>query len=309
MGFLPKRHRLLPCAEFYTINGSILFHNSIISKEVCRVFVLRCQSTSHLTYLVSFHRVTCHIQFIQSCKLHNHIFTHSYIHTFTHSYVHTLILSHIHTQHIHNINSYMVASVTQSFMWSYPFVSVLNCFKLPVLNNRPLEFTFFSCSKLPVLNNGPLEFTFFSCSKLPVLNNWPLEFTLLSCFKLLVLTMDRLSLPFILFQAASPKRRTAWVYFLSCFKLPVLNNGPLEFTFHHGSNGQFPPMNNLKSHFVFSQVSSPVRLVKGCLIHVFCLHTATIRVVGNLCHLSSYDYLTGSRQCLFHLTYIRLPYG
>ena len=76
-------------------------HNNIISKEVCRVFVLRCQSASHPTYLVSFHRVACHIQFIQSYKLH------PYIHAFIQSYIHTLILSHIHTlmrtQHTHGI--------------------------------------------------------------------------------------------------------------------------------------------------------------------------------------------------------------
>jgi len=56
---------------------------------------------------------------------------------------------------------------------------------------------FISCFKLPVLDNGPLEFTFF----------------------------------FILFQAASPKPRTVWVYLLSCFKWSVLNNGQLEFSF------------------------------------------------------------------------------
>jgi hypothetical protein len=47
------------------------------------------------------------------------------------------------------------------------------------------------CFKLLVLNNGPLEFTFLSYFKLPVLNNGPLEFH------------------FVLFQAASPKQRTA----------------------------------------------------------------------------------------------------
>jgi hypothetical protein len=65
------------------------------------VFVLRCQSASHLTCLVSFHQVTCHIQFIQSYKLH------PYIHALIQSYIHTLILSHIHTfmhtQYVHNV--------------------------------------------------------------------------------------------------------------------------------------------------------------------------------------------------------------
>jgi hypothetical protein len=75
-------------------------HNNIISKEVCRVFVLRCQSVSHLTCPVLFHRVTCHVEYIQSYKLRSYI---SYINTFTfiHSYIHTLLLSFIHI--IHNI--------------------------------------------------------------------------------------------------------------------------------------------------------------------------------------------------------------
>ena len=39
------------------------------------------------------------------------------------------------------------------------------------------------------------------------------------------------------------------------------------------------------------------------------LHTAIIRVVGTLCLLSSYNYLTDSRQYFFNLTFIRLSYG
>jgi len=99
---------------------------------------------------------------------------------------------------MHNMNSYMVASVTQSLVWPYPFVSVLNCFKLPVLNNGPLESTFLyrfilfqavspkqrtvwvyllPCFKPPVLNNEPLEFTFLSCFNWSVLNNGHRVFT------------------------------------------------------------------------------------------------------------------------------------
>jgi hypothetical protein len=98
----------------FTPSTARFVHNNITSREVSRVFVLRCQSASHPTYLVSFHRVACHIQFIQSYKLH------PYIHAFIQSYIHTLILSRIHTfiytQHIHNINSYRVASVIQSLV-------------------------------------------------------------------------------------------------------------------------------------------------------------------------------------------------
>jgi len=107
--------------------------NDTISKEACRVLVLRCRSTSQLTCLVSFHRVSSVIYsytVVQSYKLY--IYTiicsyklHPYIHTFIQPYIHALIFSHIHTHHIHNINSYMVASVTQSLVCSYPLSSVL----------------------------------------------------------------------------------------------------------------------------------------------------------------------------------------
>jgi hypothetical protein len=116
-------------------------------------------------------------RFIESSVIYSLYSRTNYIHAFIQSYIRTFIHSHIHTQHMHNINSYMVASVTQSFVWSYPFVSVLSRFKLLVLNNGPLEFTFLSCFKPPVLNNGPLEFPFLSCFKPPVLNNGPLEST------------------------------------------------------------------------------------------------------------------------------------
>jgi len=88
----------------------------------------------HLTCLVLSHQVhLSHTIYIQLYKLYNY--------TSIHSYIHTLTLSCIQ-QHMHNINSYMVASVTQSLISSYPFSSVLNCFKWKVLNNGQLESTF-----------------------------------------------------------------------------------------------------------------------------------------------------------------------
>jgi len=78
----------------FTPSAARLVHNNIISKEVCRVFVLRCHSASHLTCFVSFHRVHLsyaiiqsynHLQFIQSNKSHS----------FIQLYIHTWILSHI----------------------------------------------------------------------------------------------------------------------------------------------------------------------------------------------------------------------
>jgi hypothetical protein len=139
--FLP--HQQL---DFFTIASS--------PRRFVEVFVRRCQSASHLTCRVLSHRVHCHVQFIQSYKLH--------------SYIHNIQTILIHT---------WLHQSPKSLVWTYPFVSDFIFFKLPVLYNGPLEFTFLSCFKPPVLNNGPLELTFLSCFKPPVLNNGPLEFT------------------------------------------------------------------------------------------------------------------------------------
>jgi hypothetical protein len=96
-GLYPQEHHLLPCAGFLPRQRLNFVHNNIISKEFFLVFVLRRQSTSHLTCLVSFHRVTCPIQFYTVTQVTS---IHSYIHMFIHSYI---ILSHMHTQHIHHI--------------------------------------------------------------------------------------------------------------------------------------------------------------------------------------------------------------
>jgi len=77
LGFVPPMARLV--------------HDNINSKEVCRVFVLRCLSASNLTCPVLFHQATCHVQLIWSFK------SHSYIHTFMHSCIHTSILSYTRT--------------------------------------------------------------------------------------------------------------------------------------------------------------------------------------------------------------------
>jgi len=181
----------------------------------------------------------------------------NYIHTFIHPYINTFIYSYIHTfmrtHHIHKINSYMVASVAQSIVWSYPFSSVLNCFKWLVLNNGQLEFTFRLCFKWLVLNNGQHEFTFCLCFKWLVLNNGQLEFTFHLCFKWLVTNnrqreftfclcfkwsvLNNGQLEFTFCQVVSPKQWAAWVYLLSCFKWLVLNNVQLEFIFFPVSSG------------------------------------------------------------------------
>jgi len=117
------------CVSSYLVPGftpsmARFVHNNIISKEVCRVFVLRCQSASYLTSLVPSRRV--HISdtiYIQSYELY------ASIHTFIHPYINNFICSYIHTfmrtQHIHIISLHMVALVNQSLGRLHPPVSSL----------------------------------------------------------------------------------------------------------------------------------------------------------------------------------------
>jgi len=68
--------------------------------------------------------------------------------------------------------------------------------------------------------------------------------------------MDSSSLPFVMFQAVSPKQWTTWVYFYHVFERSVLNNGQLESIFYCFkwsvlNNGQ------LEFTFIFQKVSSP----------------------------------------------------
>ena len=63
----------------------------------------------------------------------------------------------MHTQHIHNINSYMVASVTQRFVWPYLFSSVFtyHCVKPQVSKNKHLAFTFLLIKNVIPSVSGP----------------------------------------------------------------------------------------------------------------------------------------------------------
>jgi len=122
-GVYPKEASAATFCQVLPPSTARFVHNSIISKGVCRVFVLRCQSASHHTCFVSF--FTCH----------NPVYT--LIHSFIQSYIHTLILSHIHTsihtQHIHNnIHAWLCLSSRTLFC---PFSPVLtyHCAKWQVL--------------------------------------------------------------------------------------------------------------------------------------------------------------------------------
>ena len=92
MSFIPKRHQLLPGTGFYPVCSSVI-HKNIISKEICRVFVLQCRSTSHRHILSRFIEIIRHMQLYSRTVIYssysytNHI--HSFIHTIIHSYINT----------------------------------------------------------------------------------------------------------------------------------------------------------------------------------------------------------------------------
>jgi len=136
---------------------SDLFTITSNSKEVCRVFVLRCQSASNLTCLVSFHRVTCHVQFIWSFQ------SHSYIHAFIHQYFHMLIYTHIHAYTTYAQHQSTHGCISHPKSWSIAslrFNSYLSSFKWSVLTNGQFEFTSLSYAKWQVLTNEHWHFHF-----------------------------------------------------------------------------------------------------------------------------------------------------
>ena len=70
-----------------------LFTIILSPRKICRVFVLRCHSASHLTCFVSFHRVHLSYVIIQSYN-HPQFIQSNKSHSFIQLYIHTWILSH-----------------------------------------------------------------------------------------------------------------------------------------------------------------------------------------------------------------------
>ena len=110
MGFLPGGVYVpISCYLMpdFTPSMARFVPNDIIFDEVCRVFVLRRQSTSHLTCPVLFRQGHLLYTVLQPQCYTSHTFVHSYIHAFMYSYIHTFIHSCIHTfmqtQHVRNI--------------------------------------------------------------------------------------------------------------------------------------------------------------------------------------------------------------
>jgi len=181
-------------------------------------------------------------------------------------------------------------------------------FEWLVLNNEPLEFTFFillqatspkkrtawvyllSCFKPPVLNNGPLKFTFLSCSKPLVLNNGPLEFTLSSCFRRSVPTNEQFQITFYFLESVIPSmssREVSLKSFVS-IKLSLQSFSPVKL--HSPSEVGALSSNEFGYPVVFSHFSQVIFVVLHSLLHHehftashACIHDILGSKIGVLC--------------------------
>jgi hypothetical protein len=109
VGFSPQEASISTLCRVLPIQGLNLF--TIISSPRKFAECLYCDVSSLPILPVASCLIesTCHIQFIQSYKLHSHIytFTHSCINNFTYSYIHAYTT---YTRH----HSYIIALVTQN---------------------------------------------------------------------------------------------------------------------------------------------------------------------------------------------------
>jgi len=116
MGFIPKRHLLLPYTRFYPLSGLTCSQQYHLQGRFAEC--LYCDVTPPPILHVSsrFIEFTCHMQLYSRTIIYSlysqtsHI--HSYNYTFIHEHFHTLM----HTQHKHNTNSHMIALVIQNLV-------------------------------------------------------------------------------------------------------------------------------------------------------------------------------------------------
>jgi len=109
MDFIPRRHQLLPCARFYTANGSICsqqYHLQGSLSSVCTAMSVCFASYLVLSRLVSSSLSIIYNSYSHTNYIHTFVtFIHSYIDTFTYSY--TSYTSH---------HSHMIALVIQNLV-------------------------------------------------------------------------------------------------------------------------------------------------------------------------------------------------
>jgi len=140
----------------FTPSTTLSVHNDTISNEDCRVLVLRCRSTSHLTCHVSSSSPVIYSYTV----VQSHTCIHTFMHSFIHSYInnfHVVIHSCVHniytTSFIHGCISHLESCLAVSFQFG-PHSSLCQANNLQPLfiflcqaNNLQLPFCYF-CAKL-----------------------------------------------------------------------------------------------------------------------------------------------------------------
>jgi len=149
MGFVPKRHQLLPSTGFYPVCSSIYsqkHHRQESLLSVCTAMSLRL--LSYLFCLVSSSSsVICNYTVVQSSTVHT-VIQITFIHSFIQLYIHTLILSHINAYTTYTQYQFIHGCISHpSLVWSYPFVSVFKLFQAispKTMDSLNLSFQIFS---------------------------------------------------------------------------------------------------------------------------------------------------------------------
>jgi hypothetical protein len=89
MGFIPRRHLLLPCAWFFTVNSAIVSS----SRKFAECWYCDVNPPPILPVLSRFIELPV-IYSLYSHTSHIHTFIRSYTNTFTHLYIHALSFTH-----------------------------------------------------------------------------------------------------------------------------------------------------------------------------------------------------------------------
>ena len=123
MGFVPKRHQLLPSTRFYPVCSPIYSQKHHLQGSLPSV----CTTMS--VYLPSSSSVICNYTVVRSSTVHT-VIQITFIHSFIQLYIHTLILSHINTYTTYTQYQFIHGCISHpSLVWPYPFVSVFKLFQ------------------------------------------------------------------------------------------------------------------------------------------------------------------------------------
>jgi len=112
-----------PRSVYFTINWYIILgftltvawviSNDTISNEDCRVFVLRCRSTSHLTGPILSHQVIYSHQVLQIHMSYIQTYIHTFMHISNHAYTTCTWISFIHN--CINHHEFLLLTISQKY--------------------------------------------------------------------------------------------------------------------------------------------------------------------------------------------------